>query len=155
MYWYWILSAGLVILAASLHVLGAVRFQLDLPWTVWVVAGLVLLNGGWMAFDGGRALIVGDFVTPKSGRHAGALGPWARIPEALGVSPRSTVVRATFLLYGCAYLLAVFGLLAGARFAWSVLLSIAVLGFWYVPFGLLINMVVVALLLGPLRELSP
>ena len=109
-----------------------------------------------MAFDGGRALIVGEFVTPRTGPHAGALCPWARLPEALGISPRSTVVRTVFLFYGSAYLLVAFGLLTGVRFGWSAVLATAVFGLWYVPFGLLINaVVIVLLLLPPLRTLGP
>jgi hypothetical protein len=44
-------------------------------WTGWIVAALAALNGGWMTFDGARALIVGDYVTPSSGEYAGQLGP--------------------------------------------------------------------------------
>lgn len=36
----------------------------------WLITILVLLNAGWMVFDGMRALLVGDYLTPKSGRTA-------------------------------------------------------------------------------------
>jgi len=37
---------------------------------------LAAVEAGWMLFDGSRALIVGDYVTAKSGPYAGQLGPW-------------------------------------------------------------------------------
>ncbi len=54
-------------------------------WLGWVVAALALIEGGWLAFDGGRALIVGDYVTPSSGPSAGQLGPWSKVVSALGI----------------------------------------------------------------------
>ncbi len=57
MQWYWIIAAALVIVSALMHQFGILRFDTSLHWSAWVVAALVLLNGGWMAFDGGRALL--------------------------------------------------------------------------------------------------
>lgn len=34
----------------------------------WVVLVMALVEGGWLAFDGGRALVVGDYVTAQSGQ---------------------------------------------------------------------------------------
>ncbi|MCL4704453.1 hypothetical protein KJ068_04780 [bacterium] len=45
----------------------------------WLVATLVILNAGGMTFEGTRALIVGDYVTPKSGAHAGQLSSLIKI----------------------------------------------------------------------------
>ncbi|MBK6796187.1 MAG: hypothetical protein IPG76_05160 [Acidobacteria bacterium] len=33
-----------------------------------IIIGLSLLQAFWMTFDGTRALIIGDYLTPKSGR---------------------------------------------------------------------------------------
>jgi hypothetical protein len=41
----------------------------------WLIVALALLEGSWLAFDGAHALITGDYVTPKTGRYAGQLGP--------------------------------------------------------------------------------
>ena len=43
-------------------------------WLGWVVLLLAFTEGGWLAFDGGHALVVGDYVTPRTGRFAGQLG---------------------------------------------------------------------------------
>ncbi len=36
-------------------------------WLVWIVVLLAFVEGGWLAFDGGHALVTGDYVTPSSG----------------------------------------------------------------------------------------
>ena len=135
MQWYWIITFALVIVSVLLHVLGVVRFDTTLHWTAWVVVALVLLNGGWMAFDGERALIVGDYVTPRTGRLAGTLGPWSKVVAAAGIGPRSTLMKSVFLFYGLTYLVLSAALVLGASLAWWGVLVLAVLGLWYIPFG--------------------
>ena len=149
MKWYWVIAGALLLVSAVLHVSGVVRFDTTKHWTAWVVVGLVLLNGGWMAFDGGTALIVGDYVTPKTGLLAGTLGPWSEIVEAAGIDPRSGLMKSAFLVYGLAYLVATAALVVGASAAWWSVLVLAVLGLWYIPFGTLINIIVIILLLLP------
>jgi hypothetical protein len=55
-----------------------------MKWLRWVVLVLALTEGGWMAYDGGRALLVGDYVTPSTGEYAGQLGPWKLACFAFG-----------------------------------------------------------------------
>lgn len=112
----------------------------------WLVVVLVILNGGWMAFDGTRALMVGDYVTPASGPYAGQLGPWAAVVSAAGLAPRGTLVKWIFVGYGLAALAAATAFAfrrAGGR---SALLVLVPLGLWYLPFGTAINLVVLPLL---------
>ncbi len=118
-------------------------------WTMWIVAGLVLLNAGWMLFDGARALIVGDYITPKTGAHAGQLGPWSKVVEAVGIDPRSTLMKWAFVIYGAAFLAVLVAFMLGASWAWMGMIVVAVLGLWHLPFGTLINVVVIALLQLP------
>ena len=147
MQWYWVITFALVIVSVLLHVLGVIRFDTTLHWTAWVIVALVLVNGGWMAFDGGRALIVGDYVTPRAGRLAGTLGLWSKVVAAAGVGPRSTLMKSIFLFYGLTYLVLAAGLVLGTSLAWWGVLILAVLGLWYIPFGTRINIVVIILLL--------
>ena len=63
------------------------------------VVVLAALSGGWMVFDCLRALTVGDFVTVD-----GELGPWADLVAALGIEPRSTGMKAFFVVYGAGWL---------------------------------------------------
>lgn len=64
-----------------------------MDWLRLLAVALALIESGWMAFDGMRALLVGDYVTPRSGPYAGQLGPWARLVSAVGIEPRSTLRR--------------------------------------------------------------
>jgi hypothetical protein len=119
-------------------------------WIRWVVLALVLVNAGWMIFDGSTALIRGDYVTPGAGRHAGELGPWSEVVRATGLDPRHTRVKLGFVVYGGAYLVA--ALLFFARLPWGrrLLALTAILGLWYLPFGTLINLAVIILLEFPI-----
>jgi len=104
-----------------------------------------------MAFDGGRALVAGDYVTPSSGPYAGQLGPWAGVVEAAGLEPRSGLVKSVFVVYGLALVAAALGFAlarAGSRRALLVLLP---LGLWYLPFGTAINVVALAMLFATRR----
>jgi hypothetical protein len=118
-------------------------------WTRWLVAALVILNAGWMAFDGGRALIVGDYVTPRNGPYAGQLGPWSKVVKAVGIEPRSTLMKSIFLVYGLVYLIVMVGFVLNASWAWWAMLVMAIGGLWYLPFGTLSNIVVMIILFLP------
>ena len=72
----------------------------------WVVLLLAFVEGGWLAFDGSRALIVGDYITPNSGTFAGQLGPWAGLVSAVGIEPRSTLMMAIHVVIGGTWLVA-------------------------------------------------
>lgn len=65
-----------------------------MEWLRWVVVVLALVEGGWLAFDGTRAFVVGDYVTPGSGPHAGRLGPWSSVVSTVGIEPRSDLMKA-------------------------------------------------------------
>ncbi len=149
MIWYWLIAFALVLVSTLLHIAGVVRFDTSIHWTGWLVVALVLLNGGWMAFDGGRALVVGDYVTPKKGELPGTLGTWSKVVAAVGIPPRSTLMKCVFVAYGLAYLGVTGAMVLGASRAWWGVLLMAVLGLWYVPFGTLINIVVIVLLSLP------
>jgi hypothetical protein len=118
-------------------------------WTGWIVLTLVVVIGGWMLFDGLHALVTGDFVTPKSGTHAGQLGPWANPVSGVGLDPRSMLIKLVFIGYALVYLAAGITFIGRVPGAWWALIILAVLGLWYLPFGTVVNLAVVALLLMP------
>jgi len=101
---------------------------------VFVVV-LALIVGGWMAFDGTRALTVGDYVTPAAGPHAGQLGPWHHAVEAVGIGPRSTLMKLIFVCFGVAWLCSAIAFARGAAWARTALLTLAVSTLWYLPVG--------------------
>lgn len=121
----------------------------------WVVLALALLQGGWLIFDGSRALIGGDYLTPKSGPHAGELGAWSRIVQALGFEPRSTFIKCAHVFIGFAWLVASVVFALRPSLGWWVMFGCAIGSLWYLPIGTLLSLVVIALLLTPqLRSLS-
>ena len=123
-----------------------------MTWTKWIVILLIAINAGYMAFDGARALVVGDYITPGSGEYAGQLGPWAKVVEAAGVDPRSTGMKWGFVGYGVLALLACLAFALGLPGSWWGMLIMAALGLWYLPFGTVTGVIaIVLLLLPPLR----
>ena len=112
----------------------------------WAIVVLILFSAGWMFADGLRAFVVGDYLTPKSGEYAGQLGPWANVLQTIGIEPRSTIVKAVFVLYGAASLIAVTGFALDQPWGRNALLVAAVLGLWYLPIGTGTNMIALILL---------
>lgn len=118
----------------------------------WVIAILVLITAGWMVFDGSRALIVGDYVTPASGAYAGKLGPWSNLIEGFGLEPRSTLVKSIFVVYGLLALVILSYYLLGHTWGGSALIVICFLGLWYLPFGTISNLIILFLLMMRRRK---
>lgn len=115
----------------------------------WFILVLAFVVAGWFAFEGSRALLVGDYLTPRTGDYAGQLGPWSRLVEALGIEPRSTVMKLIFLGYGLAWLGAIGAFASGRAWAWKAMLGAAVGSLWYLPFGTLLGSIQIVLLLMP------
>ncbi len=125
------------------------RGQKRMHWLGGVVVVLALIEGGWLAFDGGRALIVGDYVTATTGEYAGKLGPWANVVSAVGIEPRSTLMKSIHVVIGVAWLGAIICFALGLPHAWSGMLVCAVLGLWYLPMGTLLSIIQIVLLCLP------
>jgi hypothetical protein len=123
-----------------------------MKWLRWVVLVVALTEGGWFAYDGGRALLIGDYVTPSSGEYAGRLGPWKHVVSAVGIEPRSTLMKTVFFVYGLVWLGVMACFAFGARWAWWAMVVLAAGSLWYLPFGTLCSIVqLVLLMLPPLR----
>lgn len=117
------------------------------PWLPRIVLLLALLEAGWLAFDGSRALIVGDYVTPRSGPHAGQLGPWSKLVEAVGIEPRSTLMKTIHVGLGVVWLAIAAAYAVGEPWAARGMLACAILGLWYLPMGTVLSLAQVVLLL--------
>ncbi len=115
----------------------------------WVVAVLAVVVAGWFAFDGIRALVAGDYVTPRSGEYSGRLGPWSRVVESVGIEPRSTLMKLIFTVYGLAWIFVIGAFSFGREWAWTAMLIAAVGSLWYLPFGTLLGSIQIVLLLLP------
>ena len=115
-------------------------------FSVWIPALSIAFTAGWMLFDGARALLVGDYVTAKSGEYAGRLGPWAGLVSAIGIEPRSTLMKSIFVTYGLAGLAAAVCYLLGLPWGRTALIAMAILGLWYLPIGTAVNLIGLILL---------
>jgi hypothetical protein len=105
---------------------------------------LLTVVGGYMFVDGVRALTVGDYLTPSGGDHAGQLGPWADLLEAVGVPPRSTATKLALVGLGAFHLVGAVSTLRSPRRAVPVAAAIG--GVWYAPFGTILDLLVLVLL---------
>ena len=118
-----------------------------MPWVRWLGALLCAVQGGYMVFDGVRAFVVGNYLTPSSGTHAGELGPWARIVRKVGIPPESAAMKTAFVLLGAGYLVAAVAWALGAGWAPWLGAVLAVGTLWYLVPGTVISVLVLLLVL--------
>ncbi|MCH8824156.1 MAG: hypothetical protein IH984_11695 [Planctomycetes bacterium] len=123
-------------------------------WLSWIVVLLAIIEGGWLAYDGGHALILGDYVTPKSGQYQGQLGPWSKVVSAIGIEPRSILMKCIHLILGIAWIVVIVCFILKLSWAWTGMLLCAILGLWYLPFGTLLSIVQIVLLMLPALRTS-
>ena len=117
----------------------------------WVVVALAVLAGGWMVFDGVRALVVGDYV-----RIGGELGPWTSVVEAVGIDPAGTPMKVFLVVYGSAWLVAAQLYAWGAPYARAAMVAFAACSLWYLVAGTVSGLVQLGLLtLGHRRRPVP
>src|SRR5262245_53565952 len=112
-----------------------------MPWTGWIAVILALMLGGWLASDGVRAFVTGEYVTPRSGPYAGQLGPWSKVVTAVGLNPRSAAVKAAHVVLGLLWLAAAACFALRLPVGWWAMAGCAVASLWYLPFGTLIGIV--------------
>jgi len=124
-------------------------------WKTLLAILLLVSSSAWMLFDGTRALIVGEYVTAKTGEYAGQLGSWANLVKAAGLEPRSTLMKSVFVVNGLGVLTLICGYLLHKSWANNALLIAALLGLWYLPIGTLTNLVSLILLLLTRRKSTP
>jgi hypothetical protein len=103
---------------------------------------LAIGPGLFMTFDGSRALILGDYLTPHSGPFAGQLGPWSAVVTAVGIAPRSITMKVIFVVLGIGWLAAATAFQQRQRWSARILATLAVLTLWYVPFGTVMSVLV-------------
>lgn len=105
----------------------------------WIILGVSLLLGSWFAFDGVRALVLGNYITPRSGPYAGQLGPWSRVVKAVGLEPRSPFVKGVHVALGVGWLISTIVLAFWPEVGkWSIL-GCAVASLWYAPLGTVLS----------------
>lgn len=120
--------------------------KIIVAWIFWAVVVLAFIQGGWMSFDGTRALTKGDYMTPQEGEYAGQLGPWAGLVTAMGINPRSGFMKSLFVVYGVAWQAGAVLLFFKVSWAWWFLMVLSIGSLWYLPVGTLISLVQIGLL---------
>ena len=102
-----------------------------------IMALLGLVNGLWMLFDGIYVLLQGKYYGHETP------GYWSIPLAALGIDPLQ--FGPVFVLIGIVWLFYVFAILTSL--SWSLLLGIlvSVATLWYIPFGTIISLVLLAL----------
>ena len=116
-------------------------------WSVWVISILAFIVAIWFVIDGATAFITGDYITPKSGQYAGQLGPWSKAVSAAGIAPRSGLMKTIFLLYGIFWIAIIGSYLFRLPWAWTAMLIAAIGSLWYLPFGTLLGIIQIILLI--------
>jgi hypothetical protein len=117
-------------------------------WQRIVVGLCACIVAGWMTFDGGQALFSsGHLITPKSGDYAGQLGPWRHIVQAVGIDPAGRTMQLIFFGYGVAWLAIIAGFALKQEWSWTAMMAAAVGSLWFLPFGTILGIVQIALLL--------
>jgi hypothetical protein len=119
-----------------------------MTWPRIVTLTCAVLEAGWMAFDGIQALLTGHLVTPKSGTHAGELGPWRHLVEAAGIDPNGTGMRVVFAAYGLIWLGIAFGFALRKPWGWPAMVVAALGALWFLPVGTILSLVQLGLLFG-------
>lgn len=112
-----------------------------------IILLLSTLNAGYMAFDGARALLLGDYLRPQSGEYAGQLGPWADVVTAIGINPMGMFMKGLFLMLGLFGLLSVFFFIQNSRRGWKWLMAFSTLTLWNLMFGTMSSTIVILLLI--------
>ncbi|MCB0698394.1 MAG: hypothetical protein H6551_06525 [Chitinophagales bacterium] len=120
----------------------------------WIIIILAVLNFGFMTFDGSRALIIGDYVRPKTGEHAGQLGPWSKVATAVGIDPEGTLMKTIFLLWGALGLILTTCFAMGVAGVEKYLLILNVCTLWYLVPGTISGIIVAILLYIYMRKTS-
>ena len=116
-------------------------------WLRTIIIILALLQAGWMIFEGTRAFVVGDYVTASSGAYAGQLGPWSKIVRAAGIEPRSSFMKAIFVIYGLAWIFVIERFIQGLPWTWLAMFIAAIGTLWYLPLGTASSLIQIALLI--------
>lgn len=110
-----------------------------------LVFTIALVIGGWLVFDGTRALTRGNYVTTRAGK----LGPWSRLVSALGLDPRSRLIKWLHVVLGLLWMISAVLFLANGSGGRSALLGCSLLTLWYLPVGTILSVAQIILLCLP------
>lgn len=105
----------------------------------YLISVLALVNGAWMLIDGIFVIVNGKFVGPEKP------GPWASLVGLTGVDVFK--LGPVFVLFGLAWLAFVGAFITEQAWARNFGIALSVLTLWYLPFGTLISLAVLGLMI--------
>lgn len=98
---------------------------------------LSFANGLFMLADGIYVIVNGKYIGPEKP------GPWAMAFDRLGVNVYR--LGPIFIAFGIVWLAFASGLLSGSSWAYNFGIVISILTLWYLPFGTLLSIIVLAI----------
>jgi hypothetical protein len=127
---------------ADVNTMAGMALFHDPGWIRWPVALLATVGAGWMAFDGLRALAVGDYV--RMGEDG--LGPWADLVSSAGINPTGTGMKVFLAAYGLCWLAVVVAYLRSPPMGRPAMVIAAAASLWYLVIGTAVSLLILALL---------
>jgi hypothetical protein len=107
---------------------------------------LALVNGGYMLADGIYVLANGKFIGPEKP------GPWALLFSKLSVDVFK--LGPMFVAFGMLWLTFVAGLWMQLSCSYWLGIAASMLTLWYIPFGTVISLIMLVMLLAARRKLG-
>ena len=104
-----------------------------------LITVLALLNGGFMLIDGVHVLLKGKYIGSEKP------GLWADVFQKLNFDVFK--LEPLFMVFGTVWLIWLFGLWTGSSWTYSLGIAVSILTLWYLPFGTLISLIILTLLL--------
>ena len=111
-----------------------------------LISILGLINGGYMLLDGIFVLLKGKYIGPPKP------GPWANLFYKLDMNVFK--LGPLFILFGLIWVVFIFGFWTNQSWAYILGLIISVLTLWYLPFGTLISIFILVVLLISKQKLG-
>lgn len=128
-----------------------------MAWLRGFVVLLATIQAGFMEIDGLHALLLGDYITPRTGKFAGQLGPWSYVVESFGIEPRSLLMKLIFVAYGALWLFVTYHFARGHRWGRAALIAAVIGSLWWVgaQTPLALAQLLLLILLPPNRPAEP
>ncbi len=105
-----------------------------------LVTALAVLNGGYMLADGTYVLLRGKYLGPENP------GPWSMLFQKLGIDVFSA--GPLFIVFGILWLILIYAIWTSQQWTFTYGVIISILTLWYLPFGTLISLAVLSLMLS-------
>ena len=104
-----------------------------------ILAILSVLLGGWMIIDGSHVVMTGKYLGPDKP------GPWAVLVESVGIEPLD--LGGIFILLGICWIIGLISMFLKKEWSYELLIAVSVASLWYFPFGTIIAILFLIILI--------